>query len=156
MVRCNLFGPECDWVCRNNWLGLVWFLVYFLFGFYLLVFPFSLSKPTRRGGDEVVSWLINISIYAITGRFLVAVSRFDRPTYGLWAHPVLLRKGGTRAGLTNSWRIVCDFRQLNAKSQKLTWTPPNVREILDDLQGHKYFSKTDAVGGLNFTATRVG
>ena len=45
-----------------------------------------------------------------------------------WGAPVLLlRKGGTRAGLTNSWRIVCDFRQLNAKSQKLTWTPPNVR-----------------------------
>ena len=66
-----------------------------------------------------------------------------------WGAPVLLlRKGGTRAGLTNSWRIVCDFRQLNAKSQKLTWTPPNVREILDDLQGHKYFSKTDAVGGF--------
>jgi transposase InsO family protein len=66
-----------------------------------------------------------------------------------WGSPVLLlRKGGTRAGLTNSWRIVCDFRQLNAKSQKLTWTPPNVREILDDLQGHKYFSKTDAVGGF--------
>jgi hypothetical protein len=34
-----------------------------------------------------------------------------------WGAPVLLlRKGGTRPGLTNSWRIVCDFRQLNAKS----------------------------------------
>lgn len=66
-----------------------------------------------------------------------------------WGAPVLLlRKGGTRPGLTNSWRVVCDFRALNEKSQKLQWSPPDVREILDSLKGCKYFSKTDAVGGF--------
>jgi len=66
-----------------------------------------------------------------------------------WGAPVLLlRKGGNRAGLTNSWRIVCDFRQLNARSQPLQWSPPDVRKILDNLKDYKYFSKTDAVGGF--------
>ena len=72
-----------------------------------------------------------------------------------WGAPVLLlRKGGTRPGLTNSWRVVCDFRALNEKSQKLQWSPPDVREILDSLKGCKYFSTTDGCGcGWGFLPT---
>jgi len=66
-----------------------------------------------------------------------------------WGAPVLLlRKAGNRPGLANAWRLVCDYRGLNAVSKKNTWSPPAVRSIMDDLVGCKYFSKTDNVGGF--------
>ena len=36
-----------------------------------------------------------------------------------WGAPVLLlRKAGNRPGLANAWRLVCDYRGLNAISKK--------------------------------------
>ena len=66
-----------------------------------------------------------------------------------WGAPViLLRKAGNRPGLTNAWRLVSDYRGLNAITQKSTWAPPSIRDIMDDLVGARYFSKTDCVGGF--------
>jgi hypothetical protein len=37
---------------------------------------------------------------------------------------------------------------LNAITKKATWSPPNIRDIMNDLVGCRYFSKTDCVGGF--------
>ena len=61
---------------------------------------------------------------------------------------MLLRKGGNRTGVTNQWRIVTDYRGLNAVTKKSTYTPPAIRKVLDDLVHNKVFSKSDNVGGF--------
>ena len=66
-----------------------------------------------------------------------------------WGAPIIiLRKGGNRPGIKNAWRLVTDFRALNQATKKSTWTPPAIRDILDDLVQCKYFSITDCTGGF--------
>ena len=66
-----------------------------------------------------------------------------------WGAPViLLRKGGNRPGIKNQWRLVTDYRGLNKLTVEQTYTPPNIRDVLDDLKNCKYFSKSDCVGGF--------
>ena len=66
-----------------------------------------------------------------------------------WGAPViLLRKGGNRPGVKNQWRLVTDYRGLNKLTVDQTYTPPNIRDVIDDLKDCKYFSKSDCVGGF--------
>ena len=66
-----------------------------------------------------------------------------------WGAPILLlRKAGNRPGLSNAYRLVCDYRALNAVSKKASWTPPTIKDMLDDLVGCTWFSKTDATSGF--------
>ena len=66
-----------------------------------------------------------------------------------WGAPVILaRKAGNRPGLTNAWRLILDFRGLNKITKKTFYSPPAIRDIMDDLVGAVYFSKTDCVGGF--------
>ena len=66
-----------------------------------------------------------------------------------WAAPIMLiRKGGNREGVTNQWRIVTDYRELNKRTKASRYTPPNIRAVLDHLVNMKVFSKTDMVGGF--------
>ena len=37
---------------------------------------------------------------------------------------------------------------LNAVTKKLTYTPPAIRKVLDDLVHNRVFSKSDNVGGF--------
>ena len=63
-----------------------------------------------------------------------------RPSNSPWAHNVILVKkpdGGTR--------FVVDYRPLNEVTVKDAYPMPNIREIVDKMQGAKYFCKMDMV-----------
>ena len=66
-----------------------------------------------------------------------------------WSAPVMiLRKSGTREGVTNQYRLVTDFRRLNALTKGSTYTPPIIREVIRKLSTAKIFSASDVVGGF--------
>ena len=66
-----------------------------------------------------------------------------------WSAPVMiLRKSGTREGITNQYRLVTDFRRLNALTKGSTYTPPIIREVIRKLATAKIFSASDVVGGF--------
>ena len=48
---------------------------------------------------------------------------------------MLIRKGGNREGVTNQWRIVTDYRELNKRTKSSRYTPPNIRAVLDHMPG---------------------
>ena len=99
--------------------------------------PISHSDPKLQTIQALIQELVNTGV--------VEGTNLNSP----WGAPVLLmRKAGNRPGLSNSWRLVCDYRGLNAITKRATWSPPNIRDIMDDLVGCRYFSKTDCVGGF--------
>jgi hypothetical protein len=68
-----------------------------------------------------------------------------------WAAPIfLLKKGdGTAPGPASArWRIITDYRALNALTEPSTYVPPSVREILDGLVHKRIFSRTDNLSGF--------
>jgi hypothetical protein len=68
-----------------------------------------------------------------------------------WAAPIfLLKKGnGDAPGPASArWRIITDYRALNALTTPSTYVPPSVREILDSLVHKKIFSRTDNLSGF--------
>ena len=99
--------------------------------------PISYSDPKLQTIQALIQEMVNVG----------TLSKGDLNSP--WGAPVLLlRKAGNRPGLTNSWRLVCDYRGLNAVTKRATWSPPTIRDIMDDLVGCRYFSKTDCVGGF--------
>ena len=66
-----------------------------------------------------------------------------------WCAPVMiLRKSGNREGITNQYRLVTDFRRLNALTKSSTYVPPLIRTIIKQLSSAKIFSASDVVGGF--------
>ena len=67
-----------------------------------------------------------------------------------WCAPVMiLRKSGNREGITNQYRLVTDFRRLNALTKSSMYVPPLIREIIKQLTSAKIFSASDVlVGGF--------
>ena len=62
---------------------------------------------------------------------------------------MFLRKSGTREGVINQYRLVTDFRRLNALTKgSSTYTPPIIREVIRKLATAKIFSASDVVGGF--------
>ena len=59
-----------------------------------------------------------------------------RPSSSPWAHNVILlkKKDGTQ-------RFVVDYRELNKVTVKDSYPMPDVCEIIDKMNGSKYFSK---------------
>ena len=63
---------------------------------------------------------------------------------------MILRKSGNREGITNQYRLVTDFRRLNALTKSSTYVPlsPLIRTIIKQLSSAKIFSASDVVGGF--------
>lgn len=59
-----------------------------------------------------------------------------------YASPVILVK--KRNG---SYRLVCDYRKLNLKTQPLSFPLPLIADIIDSLEGGKFFSSLDLCSG---------
>ena len=65
-----------------------------------------------------------------------------------WSAPIfLLRKPGQRDGVLQQFRLIVDFRALNAVTETATYIPPDVRQLVMDLKGAKIFSISDCITG---------
>ena len=62
-----------------------------------------------------------------------------RPSKSPWNAPILLVKKKD-----NSTRFVCDFRYLNDVTKKDTYPLPHIRDVLDKMNGAKFWSTLDA------------
>ena len=58
-----------------------------------------------------------------------------------WNSPIILVKKKD-----NTMRFVCDFRGLNNVTKKDTYPLPHIRDIIDKMDGAKYWSTLDAAG----------
>ena len=68
-----------------------------------------------------------------------------------WSAPIfLLKKGeGNKPGpVSLNWRLITDFRALNALTKPSVYVPPSVREVLDSLVHKKVFSRSDNLSGF--------
>ena len=65
-----------------------------------------------------------------------------------WSAPVfLIRKPGTREGNLQQFRLIVDMRALNKLTETASYVPPNIAELVKDLQGSSVFSSTDLLSG---------
>ena len=73
------------------------------------------------------------------------------PDNSQWSAPIfLLKKGdGNKPGpVSANWRLITDFRALNALTKPSVYVPPSVREVLDALVHKKVFSRSDNLSGF--------
>lgn len=59
-----------------------------------------------------------------------------------YASPIILVKKKN-----NSYRLVCDYRKLNLKTQPLPFPLPLITDLLDSLEGAKFYSSLDLCSG---------
>ena len=62
-----------------------------------------------------------------------------RPSSSPWNSPIILVKKKD-----NSTRFVCDFRGLNDVTKKDSYPLPHIRDVLDKMQGSRYWTTLDA------------
>ena len=66
-------------------------------------------------------------------------NRIIRPSASPWNAPIILVKKKD-----NSMRFVCDFRGLNDATKKDSYPLPHVRDVIDKMNGARYWSTLDA------------
>ena len=66
------------------------------------------------------------------------------PTHSEWAAPTVLvpKRDG-------SYRLVIDYRKLNAQTVKTSWPLPRISDILNNLEGSIFFSSLDLCSGFH-------
>ena len=66
------------------------------------------------------------------------------PTSSPWAAPVLLVKKSN-----GSWRLVCDYRKLNAVTVTDSYPLPEINDLVTELAESKFFSVSDLFSGFH-------
>ena len=80
------------------------------------------------------------------------------PANSPWSAPIfLLKKGaGDKPGPTSArWRVITDYRALNALTKPSVYVPPSVREVIDSLVHKRVFSRSDNLSGFYQAALAV-
>lgn len=90
--------------------------------------PYRTPHALREELKNQVNQLLDVGIVSVS----------DSP----YASPVILVKKKN-----NSYRLVCDYRKLNLKTQALPYPLPLISDLLDSLQGAKYYSSLDLCSG---------
>ena len=84
-----------------------------------------------------------------TGRLVPSKSPYGAPVF-------LVAKGVPKEGCEQEWRMVTDYRALNAITVKDRTMMPNIQELLDQLREAKYFSSLDAHSGYHQIRLQAG
>lgn len=71
------------------------------------------------------------------------------PSNSPWNSPIILVKKKSENGENQKYRLVVDFRKLNEVTQAQKFPIPLIDDILDDLEGCKYFSTLDLHGAFH-------
>ena len=76
---------------------------------------------------------------------------FIRPGLGPMASPILFVKKPN-----GKWRLCVDFRRLNSVTRKNRYPLPLITELMDRLQGAKWFTKFDVREGFHRIRIKEG
>lgn len=71
------------------------------------------------------------------------------PSNSPYSSPAWIVPKRASADGEKKWRLVIDFRELNAKTVSDAYPIPNITEIMDSLGGSKYFSTLDLAAGFH-------
>lgn len=72
-----------------------------------------------------------------------------RPSHSPWSSPIWIVPKKLDASGKRKWRIVVDYRNLNAKTIDDKYPLPNISELLDKLGRCQYFSTLDLASGFH-------
>jgi len=72
-----------------------------------------------------------------------------RPSFSPWSSPIWIVPKKLDASGEKKWRLVVDYRRLNAKTIEDRYPIPNIADILDSLGRCVYFSKLDLASGFH-------
>lgn len=90
--------------------------------------PYRTPHPLREELKKQINDLLDAGIISVS----------DSP----YASPIILVKKKN-----NTYRLVCDYRRLNLKTQPLPFPLPLISDLLDTLEGAKYYSTLDLSSG---------
>lgn len=72
-----------------------------------------------------------------------------RPSFSPWSSPIWVVAKKLDASGIQKWRLVIDYRKLNAKTINDKYPIPNISDILDKLGRAQYFSVLDLASGFH-------
>ncbi|GJS70415.1 putative reverse transcriptase domain-containing protein, partial [Tanacetum coccineum] len=100
--------------------------------------------PLGHGSFDVVVGMDWLSKHKPEIIFRKKDKGFIRPSHSLWVAPVLFikKKDG-------SFRMCIDYRELNKMTIKNCYPLPRIDDLLDQLQGSRYFSVIDLHSGYH-------
>lgn len=98
--------------------------------------PYRLPHHQKNAMEEFMKQLIT--------------SNTIQPSMSPYSSPAILVKKND-----GSWRMCIDYRQLNSNTIKNKYPIPVIEDLLDELQGAKYFSKIDLRSGYHQIRMKV-
>jgi hypothetical protein len=76
-------------------------------------------------------------------------NKIIRPSDSPWSSPVHLVEKRTEPNKPKKWRLVIDYRKLNAQTRDDKFPLPNIEDIFSKLNGSRFFSTLDLTAGYH-------